>query len=332
LEVAYRAAKSADPSTTVVFGAVAYDRYTSATAPAGWKAPPGPFNGHFTREVLADLEGREGGPVRPRPFDAVSVHNYNDNAHFWDGGGRREVVARLSAFRRDELDAGGVSPVVPVIVSEVGLATSPSDQWTERNPSHQAAYLVQTMIRGVAAGAELTVWYTARDNLTGDCAPPHYDWLTFGLMPSEQVAAALAACPGQNWAPEYVDSSADLDAALRPAFTALSVLLDVAGRSTYDRNLTAEETGDGQIEAYRLRDGQNRAYLVAWAEGGNRLGARSEAPPAGNLRLDANVIPEWTGVVSRIDAFGVPSRLGRPGGESVTLTVGETPVYLTAAP
>jgi hypothetical protein len=52
------------------------------------------------------------------------------------------------------------------------------------------------MVRAQAVGAIAAIWYTARDNIFGDCVAPHWDWLTFGLMRSTEYAHALTSrCP-----------------------------------------------------------------------------------------------------------------------------------------
>ena len=176
---------------------------------AGWTAPAGPFVYDFTQRAIEHLYTAHAGDPDLPFFDFVSLHNYNDNGHFWDGPTpplETELVGKVRAFRASQLAVPGLFDLrdVPLMVSETGHADSPSDEYTERTPALQAAYVGQTMVRAQAAGVIAAIWYTARDNIFGDCVPPHWDWLTFGLLRSSEYRDQLAArCPIHPWIETY---------------------------------------------------------------------------------------------------------------------------------
>ncbi len=335
LVVAYRAAKAADPGAQVGFGPVAYDRFTPGSAPEGWSAPPGPFVHDFTQRALEHLYAAHAGDPGLPFFDFVGLHNYNDNAHFWDGGPRplrSELVGKVAAFRAEQLALPGVFDVrgVPVMVSETGLASSPSDEWTARGEDLQAVYVGQTMVRAMAAGVVAAVWYTARDNIFGDCAPPHYDWLTFGLMRSSDYRAALdARCPIHPWIDAY---PLDSPATPRPALAALGIVTGALRGLTFDRQLDPAATGDAAVEAYAFRGAGGRAAVAAWTTTGERLGRRGVDPLAATLVVNGATVAPWTGRVVVTDHLGAARTLGAAGDAAVPVALGQAPVFVAPAP
>jgi len=335
LVVAWRAARAADPGARIGFGPVAYDRFTAATAPAGWDAAPGPFTYDFTQRALEHLYTAHAGDPGLPFFDFVGLHNYNDNAHFWDGpsaAAGHELVGKVARFRDEQLAVPGRFDLRdrPIFISETGLATSPSDAWTERSEALQAVYVGQTMVRALAAGAIAAIWYTARDNIFGDCVAPHYDWLTFGLMRSEAYRDALAArCPIHDWIGDY---PLDSDATPRPALAALATLSRALAGTTFDRPLGAAETTDEAVEAYRFRGAGDRAVVVAWTTTGQRLGRRGVAPITATLQVDGSLVEPWSGRLAVTGHLGDVLVAGRSGAPSVGVEVGQAPVYLAAEP
>ncbi len=329
LATAFRAAKAADPAVQVGFGPVAYDRFTAESAPPGWTAEPGPFVYDFTQRVLEHLYATYAGDPALPFFDFVGLHNYNDNAHFWDGAVApldHELVGKIARFRSEQLAVPGLYDVrrLPLLVSETGLASAPADEWTERNEDLQATYVGQTLVRAMAAGVVAAIWYTARDNIVGDCAPPHYDWLAFGLMHSDYYQEQLKArCPSHPWlADPVLDSPADP----KPALTALATLTGALRGTAFEAQLTAEETGSPAIEAYRFRDGDGHTVLAVWTTTGQRLGARGVAPISATLRLGPELMAPWTGRLEVLDSQGRSTTLA--GAEAVAVPLGQAPVYV----
>jgi hypothetical protein len=203
--------------------------------------------------------------VRP---DGVSLHNYNDNANFWDRRDgdtiHREIVGKIDAFRADVVPQSARD--LPVLISETGMPSSPSDVATERSPSLQAAYAAQTLVRSLAAGAEVAVWYTAADNLWGRCEAPFSDWSTFGLFTSHGFADALSGCPEAHPG-AYTPGEA------RPALAAVSTVAELLRGTDPSGILGLTDTGDPAIEAYRFA-APRRVVVAAWTTTGRRLGAR----------------------------------------------------------
>ncbi len=329
LVVAYRAAKAADPQAQVGFGPVAYDRFTASSAPAGWTAPPGPFVYDFTQRALEYLHQTYAGDSQLPFFDFVAIHNYNDNAEQWDRPPLREMLGKLASFRNEQLAVPGVYDLRarPVMISETGLPAGPSDEWTERSEELQAAYVPQTFVRSLAAGAMAAIWYTARDNIFGDCLPPHWDWSTFGLMRSGDFKAAIEErCPVRDFHLEYALSGT---ADPRPALTALAVLNRLLAGSRFEGLVDAADTGCLDCEVYRFLLFDDRPALVAWATNGQRLGKRGVPAPSARLRVEGSLLAPWSGVVAVTDHLGQERLLGRPGQESIQVELEVAPVYLT---
>jgi hypothetical protein len=331
LVTAYRAAKAADPGAQVGFGPVAYDRFTAASAPAGWTAEPGPFVYDFTQRTLEHLYTTYAGDPALPFFDFVGLHNYNDNAHFWDGAEppmQHELVGKVAGFRAEQLAVPGLFDLreMPILLSETGLASSPSDEWTARSEALQAAYVGQAMVRALAVKPIAAIWYTARDNIVGDCLPPHHDWLTFGLMRSDYYKDQLdARCPIHPWLADYpLASQADP----KPALTALATVTGALAGSTFERQLTPAETGSPAIEAYRFRAGDGATVLAAWTSTGERLGKLGTAPITATLRLDQTLIAPWTGRLAVTDHLGERRDVAGDGDDGVAVDVGQWPVYV----
>jgi hypothetical protein len=332
---AYRAAKAADPKAQIGFGPVAYDRFTADSAPPGWTAEPGPFAHDFTQQALEALYGAHAGDPALPFFDFVGLHVYNDNEHFWDGARRpveHALVGKIARFRAEQLTVPGLFDLrpVPILISETGLATSPSDEWTERNEALQAEYVGQTLVRSRAAGALATIWYTARDNIVGDCLPPHYDWLTFGLMRSDYFQQQLTdRCPEHPWMSEYSPASA---ADPRPALAAFRTAATALAGAAFERQLTETETGDGALEVYRFRLADGASLLAAWTTTGERLGKRGTEPITATLTVPIEGMAPWTGRLRVTDHVGRQRVLGDGFTEDVPIEVGPAPLYIQSAP
>ncbi|MCB0215925.1 MAG: hypothetical protein KDH92_04765 [Chloroflexi bacterium] len=329
------AIRAADPGARIGFGPLAWDRFTAETAPAGWTAPPGPFAADFGQRALEHLYRAHAGEPGLPFFDFVGLHSYNDNAHFWDGPEpplASELLGRLAAFRAEQLALPGVYDLrrMPILVSETGLASGPSDEWTERGEDWQAVYVGQTMVRAQAAGVVAAIWYTARDNIVGDCLPPHWDWLSFGLMRADDYLDALRSrCPAQDWVDAEAYAPGADGAAPKPALEALANLTRALGGYSFERQLSASETGSAAIEAYRFRGPGGRTLLAAWTTTGARLGRRGDERITARLRVDARWLAPWTGRVSARPHLGPAVSLGADGEASVELLVNQAPVYLT---
>jgi hypothetical protein len=328
---AYRAAKAADPRAQVGFGPVAYDRFTAASAPAGWTAEPGPFVYDFTQRAIEHLYAAHAGDPALPFFDFVSLHNYNDNGHFWDGDNpplQQELVGKVAHFRAEQLTVPGLFDLRdrPVLISETGLASSPADEWTDRSEALQAVYAGQTLVRALAVQPLAAIWYTARDNIVGDCLPPHYDWLTFGLMRSDYFKDQLEArCPIHPWLASYpLARPADP----KPAVTAFATVTGALAGTTFERQLTPAETGSPAVEAYRFRAADGSTVLAAWTTTGERLGKVGTAPITATLRLGPALVAPWTGRLAVTDHLGARRAIAAGRDDGVAIEVGQAPVYV----
>lgn len=331
---AWRAAKRADPDARIGFGPVAYDRFTAESAPVGWDAEPGPFVYDFTQRAIEHLYTAYADDPDLPFFDFVGMHNYNDNGHYWDSSGReeaRELVGKVASFRQEQLALPGVFDLrgFDIMVSETGLASSPTDEYTERSEELQAMYVGQTMVRGQAAGVMAAIWYTARDNIFGDCAPPHWDWLTFGLMRSREYSEALGSrCPIHPWIGEY--NLTDGPATPKPAMGALETVVDVFGGATFDTQLGSAETGDSAIEAYRFSGPTGEDVIAAWTTTGERLGKHGVEPVVATLAVGPEMLQPWTGSVNVMDHMGSWRELAQVDAEPVEVRLTQAPVYIRA--
>lgn len=304
LREAFLGARAADPQAQILFGAVAYDRFYNG--PEGYQ-PKGPFNIDFTRQVLEQLHDRYGQEAGWPFFQVMAFHNYNDFRQNWDApdGSRPEIVGKAFQLREQQLRVPGKFDLreLPLFASEVGLPSAPSDAYTLRSEDYQAAYLGQVFSRAAAAGIRGAIWFTLMDLPPGAgsaaCADP-YAWLAHGLLRSQWMAQAAAACPTPPL-PGY-RVSADIEP--KPAWQAIGTAARLLGGARFERRLDFAETGDLAIEAYRFRRPDGSALLVAFTDHGERLGKRSQQDLQAELTLDATLLPGWTGRLRVTDHLG----------------------------
>ena len=324
LRTAHRATKSVDPSAGVVFGAVAYDRFYDNDA----FTPRGPFRYGFVRDVLRSSHERYGQEPGWPFFDWMAFHNYNDFRNNWDGADGRapEIIGKAAHLRSNQLVAPGLFDLsaMPLVNTEVGLASGPSDAWTERSETYQAAYVGQVFSRAMAAGLGLAVWYTAQDYASGACDNP-YDWLAVGLLRSTWVAERAAACTPSPL-PGYEVTEPHQPKLAHRAYAAAAAVL---GAATYDRRLTVAETGAFVIEAHRVTLADGRAALVAFTDHGDRLGRRGAINVAADLTVGPVNLPGWTGRARVTSYLGEAVAVGGP---TVTVPLTFAPTYIEVLP
>ena len=337
LVVAAKAIRKADADAQIGFGPIAWDRFTVDSAPTGWTSPPGPFVYDFTSRALEHLHREYTGEAGFPFIDFIGLHNYNDNAHFWDGPQLplgREMLGRLESFRAEQLTLPRVFDLrqMPILISETGFASAPSDEWTERSEDLQAVYVGQTMVRAMAANVIAAIWYTARDNIMGDCAPPHYDWLSFGLMRSDDYFDALSErCPKHEWM-DMASYEPHSPAEPKPALIALSTLTSALRSYSFERQLDATSLQSTEIEAFLFRGPAKASTLVAWANKGDRLGKIGADQATATLAIDAGLITPWTGRVEILDHLGVSTFRDAEGGAAIDILLNAAPVYIRSAP
>ena len=145
LRSAYKAAKSADSESTIIFGGVAYDRFYNKS---GYSPPGGPFDYHFVENAMDEIETNYGSDPDAPFFDWIGIHVYNDFRDNWDGAHyKQELKGKLDHFRRNQLPVAWRS--MPLAITEVGLSSNPSDQWTDRSDAIQAQYPGRVLARAI---------------------------------------------------------------------------------------------------------------------------------------------------------------------------------------
>lgn len=323
LRAAYLGAKAASSQTKVIFGGVAYDRFYNL---AGY-TPIGPFDYHFTGDVIAWLRANHGNEVGYPFFDEAALHVYNDFRNYWDASQPydQELVGKVRHFRDEQLLRAGLFDFrsKPLGLSEASLPSLPPDAFTLRSEDIQAVYPGQMLARSQAVGVKYAVWFTAEDNFMGDCANP-YAWLTFGLLRSLPVYQAAQAC-NPNPLPGY---SVSVSHEAKPVLTAYRVAGQQLNGAAYDVQLGPGQTGSNQIEAYRFLTISGRR-IVAFTDTGERLGRRSSPPLTRQMTFDASILPGWTGRIEITDHLG---NVSHAQGSSIDLTISQAPIYVRPVP
>ncbi len=330
LREAYGSVKKANPEAQVVFGAVAYERFYEN--PHYRPEHRGPFRFEFVKEVLTWLatqyEGEPGWPF----VDVMALHNYNDFRDNWDGrsGLEQEIIGKVAHFRQNQLVVPDVVDLsdMPIISSEVSLASGPSNQWIGRNEERQAAYVAQVTIRAQAAGVEAAIWFIDEDFIIGDCDVPDA-WQLFGLLRSPRIAAAAALCPA-NPIPGYAPLAPHEP---KPSLTAYATVARVLGGARFERQLTPADTGHSEIQAYGFTLASGRAAYAAFTDHLLPLGRIVAGVPVDDVEhdftVDAEYLPGWTGRVRVIDHLGNEQVRS---GDSVTVRLTYRPTYVVVEP
>jgi hypothetical protein len=320
MRAAYLGAKSADPTAVVLLGGVAYDRFYNKSG----YSPTGPFDYALVKNTLDWLHSHYGGEAAWPFFDWIGLHVYNDFRNNWDQTQpySQEVLGKIQHFKNNQLLHVGQYDLrgKPVAVTEASLASMPSDDWTTRSERIQSAYPGQLLGRARSAGVPMVIWYLIEDNRSGDCGNP-YDWMGLGLLRSLPVYQAAQACP-VNPIPDY---EVQADHEPKPARTAYAVAVDQLAGAAYDRQLTAQETGSFQVEAYRFVRPDGIRAILAFTDNGERLGRIGSPPVEASVTFDASVLPDWTGTLAITDELG---NTRYESGSSVTVVVTQWPVYV----
>ncbi|HUG60970.1 MAG TPA: hypothetical protein VMP03_03950 [Methylomirabilota bacterium] len=322
LRAAYRAAKAADPTSRIVFGGVAYDRfYNKSDYDPGHS---GPFDYRFVRNVLLHLHTAYGHEPEWPFFDVMSVHVYNDFRSNWDGVQpyNQELVGKVKAFRTDELVRAGVYDLngMPLAITEASLRSFPSDEWTIRSEAYQASYPGRIAARALSAGVELSVWFSAEDHVIGTCGAPT-TWQGHGLLRGLDIYEAMQACPTSP-VPEY---HVDVDHEPKPALGAVETASRLLSNASFDRQLTSGETGSSKTEAYRFVESGGGDLVVAFTDTGERIGARSKPPITRQMIFNSSILRGWTGAVEVTDHLGGTTTYF---GSEIVLTIGQAPIFV----
>lgn len=173
LQLAWRALRAGNPNAKLAIGAVAFDNFDEASAPAGYfdGGKGGIFNAKFLDNLFAYMQANPP-PPGEKYFDLLSFNYYNLYAPYWeahyDGQG---VIAKANALRQRMRQYGLDAPL---LVSETG-----EDSVTIGNNA-QSAFLVKTFTRGASANIARMIWWTFQD--FPDSAPPPSNTWKYGLI------------------------------------------------------------------------------------------------------------------------------------------------------
>ena len=337
LRAAYPAMKTGNPQVQVLFGSVAYDRFTDPCntppcKPSGYDPQLiGPFDYNFTQNVLTYLYSTyPGNPALPF-FDVMNFHNYNDYRNAWDGTMPydQELLGKIKHIKDDELYVAGLYDVrdIPFLCSEIGAASAPTDTWTVRSEEYQSDYVAQAFGQGMAAGLVANLWFPLADWSQHKRCDQTYDWLMGGALCSADVDQASDAC-SPNPLPGY---SCPVDFGPKPVYEAIEAFIAEMGGVTYDGQLGSSETGSSNIVAFRFNKDDGRKKIVAWTDTEERIGKKGVSPLAKNLDFDASHFGwEWTGQLRVVDKLGNEDILS--GGSSITVQITQSPIYIQVAP
>jgi hypothetical protein len=331
LRTDYLAMKAGNPQVQVLFGSIAYDRFTAQSKPSWYPGPTGPFDYNFTWRVLSYLYTTYAGDAGLPFYDIMNYHNYNDFRNAWDGTMPydQELLGKLKHIKDNQLYRAGVYDLrgMPFANSETSLPSAPSDTWTDRSEAYQSDYVAQAYVQGMAAGLVANLWFTLVDYTQFGRCDQIYDWLMYGVLCSASVDQASEAC-SPNPLPGY---SCSVDAGPKLASQAIGVLNAELAGATYEVQLSSGETGSSNIMAFRFHKVGGRKKIVAWTDTGERIGKKGVSPLTRNMVFNASHFGgEWTGQLRVVDKLGNATILS--GGSSITVQLTQEPRYIETYP
>ena len=308
LYAAYPALKQGNPEAQLVFSGIAYDRFTPETAPPGYPSNwYGPFNYNFVGDVLDHLYTNYGAETDFPFFDIMNVHIYNDFRNYWDGTSLpydQEMLGKVKHLKNDELYEPGKYDLrnMPLVVTEVGIPSEPTDQWTNRSEDLQAIYAAQTLVRGEVLGLVANLWFSLVDF-------QHELNFKYGLLKDDaQLSRKLA-------------------------YTAYDVATEELAGAVYDRQLTTAETGSANIEAHRFTMPDGGKKIVLWTDTGERLGKKEVSPITRTMAFtNDHFAGEWTGQLRVVDKLGNETILDDGGTGSISIQITQSPIYVEVTP
>jgi len=269
LEVGYLAAKWVDPGATVAHGGIANDANAEA------------WFGAFLDALLARAAAS--------PLPQRHGYYYDRTAWHWYTTPSNLTVAQPWRVRQMHAERG--LPDKALWVTEFGAAVwseHPGPCWDPDSPgrvtaAEQAAFVWQSLAEGLAAGAELMVYFQLYD----DCGNGHDSYDAFGLL-RNHTSNQCWAHPGHGcWSLDPAAAGAP-----RPAYEAL-------------RTAARELSGARPAEVPAARDGVRRVVFarpgsarvtVAWNTTGRD---RTAALPASTSRATLFELDASGAVVAR---------------------------------
>jgi len=187
-------------------------------------------------------------------------------------------------YVREKLAAYGFTNV-PIICTETSWASATSVGWG--SDELQSRHVAKAYTQGLAAGLDVVVWYEIYDR--GDSIQP-------GLLDSTLQP--------------------------KPSYWAFQVMTTMLGHASYQRPLTAAETGHAQIKGYVFH-GCGRRLDVVWTEDGTPYDTYDDPSLPLTVQVQALRV---------VDKFGTEMRYtdGDDGvlDGQITITVGGSPLYL----
>jgi len=295
---AYLGVTRGNPRAKVVFSGIAYDRFTTVSRPSGYPWS-GPFNYNFVADIFNHLRTNYGSEAGYPFVHVLNVHVYNDFQTFWNGtkpydqdmlGKVRKLATRLAGL--------GV-PALPFMVTEIGIPSEPSDNWTERSEELQAVYVAQTLVRGEVLRLVANQWFSLVDF-------QHELNLKYGLLKDD---AGLTE---------------------KLAYIAYRVATQQLSGWEYDQQVTWSNTS---VEGHRFKRADGKKIAV-WTVTGERLGKKGLTPVTTTIAFNSSHFPgvTWTGKLRITDKFGVVTTVGSSGSLSVSVTVTQSPIFVEVTP
>ncbi len=240
-------------------------------------------DGPFVREFLDDVLKNGGGQY----IDIMNFHQYPPFAVNWGAPNGPGLVEKTQAIRAKLADYGLEKPLV---VSESGMHSNNASN-SPMTPELQARYVTMLFSQVLAADVDTLVWFMLYD--PGETYP-----FRNGLVTS--VTA-------RSQHPER-----------KPAFVAYQTAVTLLAEATFERALTATETGSADLIAYKNVDRNGNALYVAWLGPITRTDSAALAIP-GSL---ASVLDIYGAARTVADADD-----GQTDGK-ITLAIGAQPVYV----
>jgi hypothetical protein len=214
LAAVYEPMKTANPGIYVVFGGLSYDN---------WVEDGGPFVRDFLDRVL------EYDPAPP--FDIMNFHYYPNFGWRWAPWGIG-LIGKTAALR-EKLASYGINKLF--MCTETAEQSSAYPYPPGGDDERQSRYVVQALVRGVAADLETVVWFMLRDD-----DDPLGPWKT-GLL------------------------NADLTP--KPAFYAYQTLVEQLRPAGYAGTIEPAAYNSELIEGYAFfAPGTSTQILVVWSQ------------------------------------------------------------------
>jgi len=299
---AYLGVKRGNPAAKVVFSGIAYDRFTSATAPSGYPSYwYGPFNYNFVADVFNYLRTNYGSEEGYPFVDVVNVHVYDEFRPYWDGATKPYDQQMLGKVKKLKARLTGLGvPELPIMVTEAGIHSDPTDDWTIRSEELQAIYATQTLVRGEVLGLVANQWFTLVDF-------QHELGYKYGLLKND---AGLTE---------------------KLAYAAYLVATEQLTGWEYDQQVT---WSDNRVEGHRFMMEDGAKKIVLWTDTGERLGKKGTTSVTTNITFNSSYFPgvTWTGRLRITNKYGGVTTEGSPGATSVTVTATQSPIFVEVAP